>query len=83
MIKMIEGVRHYFDKNGDEIFEGDLIKIRRMPAQRVYLAKDGQLGTDATNPLWVAFGRAAPCQFGIWPLTREDTDDAELVGSED
>lgn len=80
----------YFDKNGAEIFEGDFIVLNapdyyyhNKPLQ-VYKWKDEYgnegLGIDATNPIWIERGRAVPCEFGIYPLTNEDLEEAELVG---
>ena len=30
-------------------------------------------GIDATNPAWIASGRAIPCEYGIYPLNERDT----------
>lgn len=69
----------YFDKNGNELHEGDTVefdlvivpegKVRR---ERLYLTVDGTLGTDATNPKWIESGRAYPCEMGIYELTNQD-----------
>lgn len=82
----------YFDKNGVEIFEGDFIVLNapdyyyhNKPMQ-VYEWEDEYgnkgLGIDATNPVWIENGRACPCEFGIYPLTIEDLEEAVLVGNE-
>lgn len=78
----------YFDKNGDEILEGDYIKISAYAKpQRVYVYDDGcggfGLGTDATNPAWIEKGRAVPCEYGVYPLTWEDLEECELVNEND
>lgn len=79
MIKLENGERLYFDKNGDEICDGSLIKYEDGRIERVYLCEDGQLGTDATNKHWIKTGRAVPCEYGIYPLTQEETEDVEVV----
>lgn len=70
----------YYDRNGTEITEGCLIKYPDGTVREVYLTEDGQLGTDATNPAWVETGRAAACEYGIYPLDTYDTDTVEVVG---
>lgn len=85
MIKYENGKLRYFDKNGVEITEGCKIRYDgtvMYPNGRVmevYLTEDEKLGTDATNPKWIEMGRAVPCEYGIYPLTREETDSAEVV----
>lgn len=39
--------------------------------------------TDATNPAWIEAGRAVPYEFGVYPLTEEDLQYAELCGKEE
>ena len=74
MVKMVNDKRHYFDKNGIEIKEGDKIILSESGKPlKVYLCADGQLGLDATNPAWIESGRAEPCEYGIYPLTLADT----------
>ena len=59
----------YVDNNGQEIKEGDIIKFSSEDREReVYLTSDNQLGTDATNPDWIKYGKAVPCEFGIYPF---------------
>ena len=62
----------YYDMNGNEIHNGDMVKIDGR-VQKVYLTEDGYLGTDATNPSWVERGWAAECEFGIYPFNESDT----------
>lgn len=64
----------YFDKNGNELHAGDMIKFSESDAkaQKLYLTDDGQLGTDATNPSWIESGRAVECEYGIYPLEWSD-----------
>lgn len=78
MIKMIDGKRHYFDKNGREIKEGSKVKFCGR-VEEIYLTQDDELGTDATNRAWIETGRAFPCEYGIYPLTKEDTEEMEVI----
>ena len=61
----------YFDAEGSELHDGDTVHMdgREQP---VYLTEGGYLGTDATNPVWVASGRAAPCEYGVYPFCEAD-----------
>lgn len=68
------GVTRYFDKEGNELHEGDLVHfdaeatIDGKPIEKtLYLTEDGELGVDATNPAWLERGYA-PCSFGIYPI---------------
>ncbi len=84
MIKMNHepGERRYFDRLGHEITEGCAITFPGYATGEkftVYKTADGELGTDATNPDWIASGRAAPCEFGIFPLNLSDTNSCEIV----
>ena len=79
MIKVENGKYRYFDKNGVEITEGCEIKYESGRIEKVYLTTEKQLGTDATNPKWIESGRATPCEYGIYPLTREETEEVEVV----
>ena len=79
MIKTIDGKRRYFDRSGAEITEGCLIRYPDGKTKRVYLTEDYQLGVDATNPAWIKSGRAAPCEFGIYPIGIETTNEVEVV----
>lgn len=79
MIKTINGKTHYYDKNGKEIFDGCYIRYSNGRTAKVYLTEEETLGTDATNPSWIDSGRAEPTDYGIYPLTREDTEECEVV----
>ena len=79
MIKMQGENRKYFDRNGREITEGCRIKYASGQIEKVYLTEDNQLGTDATNKRWIETGRAIPCEWGIYPLTREETEEVEII----
>ena len=84
MIKFENGQMKYFDKNGKEIKEGCEIKwvhgdksLERV--EQVYRTENDELGTDATNPIWIDRGWAVPCEYGVYPLTEEDTEMVEVV----
>ena len=84
MIKIENGQKKYFDRNGKEITEGCTIKYLHGDKSlertaTVYRTEENELGTDATNPKWIATGRAVPCEYGIYPLTREETEMVEVV----
>ena len=82
-------VTRYFDKEGNELHEGDMVafdpvvfsggKVRK---ERLYLTEDGTLGTDATNPKWIENGRAYPCEYGIYELTNADMEHCVLCGED-
>lgn len=73
-IYLNDGAIKYYDKNGTELFEGDSIMFdSETTPKTLYRTEDGTLGTDATNPSWIASGRALPCEYGIYPL-----EDAEM-----
>lgn len=75
MIRTIEGVTRYFDKNGTEITEGSVIQFENGRKEKVYKTVNDELGTDATNPAWIEIGRAVECEYGIYPLTEEETNE--------
>lgn len=83
MIKYENGKLHYFDKNGKEITDGCTIRYENGRFEKVYMTEDESLGTDATNPAWIRSGRAVPCEYGIYPLTREDTEEVEVIEVEE
>lgn len=80
MITFENGVRRYFDKYGREIVKDSIIRYPSGAEERVYETDHGELGIDATSTGWIATGRAVPCEFGIFPLTKADTDIVEVVG---
>lgn len=59
------GTYSYFDKNGTELKEGDTIMYASGRKEKLYRTTHGCLETDATNPSWIASGRADPCEYGI------------------
>lgn len=83
MIKVENGKRRYFDKHGVEITEGCYVKYadgrRNRTVYKVYLTEEGELGTDATNPMWVESGRAVPCEYGIYPFCNDETEEIEVI----
>lgn len=79
MIKVENGKYRYFDKNGVEITEGCKIRYESGRIETVYLTTEGTLGTDATNPSWIKSGRAVPCEYGIYPLYANETNEVEVV----
>ena len=79
MIKLEGNKLKYYDKNGEEITEGSVIRYLNGRERKVYLTENGELGTDATNQKWIESGRAVPCEFGIYPLEEEETEEVEVV----
>lgn len=69
----------YYDKNGVELHEGDIIRQGTGAENKLYKASTGRLGTDATNPAWIKSGRAVPCEYGIYMLCISDLEYAEKV----
>lgn len=70
---------HYFDKNGNAITDGCTIRYPDGHTEKVYLTTDGQIGTDATNREWIESGRAAPLEYGIYPLGNLETNEVEVI----
>lgn len=64
--------KEYVDKNGDVINNGDFVKYDNGDIKEVYLTEEGNLGIDATNPIWIENGRAVPCEYGIYPFESDD-----------
>lgn len=79
MIKYENGQWKYFDRNGKEITEGCIIRYPNGKEMIVYETIEGELGTDATNPVWIESGRAVPCEYGIYPLGAEETEEIEVI----
>ena len=63
------GVYTYRDREGNELHDGDTIMWTDGRMEKLYATEQGRLGTDATNPSWLASGRAVECQYGVYPLT--------------
>ena len=66
---------HYYDRNGTELHDGDTVRYESGKTQKLYLTENGQLGTDATNPVWIADGRAVPCEYGVYLLEEAETEE--------
>ena len=79
MIKVENGEYKYYDRNGKEITDGCKIRYENGRIEEVYMGETGQLGTDATNPVWLKKGWACPCEYGIYPLTNADTEEVEVI----
>lgn len=83
MIKYENNKARYFDKNGVEITEGCKVKykdgVRSRNIHTVYLTENDELGTDATNPLWIEKGWAVPCEYGIYAFEEAETNEIEVV----
>lgn len=79
MFKYENGKMKYLDKDGREITENCRIRYENGDVKVVYLTENGELGTDATNPVWIKNGRAVPCEYGIYPLTEEETNNVQVV----
>ena len=84
MIKFEHGKKRYFDRNGNEITDGCRIKylngdksLERI--EKVYLTEKDELGTDATNPVWIHKGWAVPCEYGIYPFTEKELESVVVV----
>ena len=54
MIRYENSTYHYFDRNGTELHDGDVVQYESGSRQKLYLTENGRLGTDATNPVWIA-----------------------------
>ncbi len=79
MIRFYSDHIRYFDRNGKEITDGCTIRYTNGKTAKVCLTADGRLGTDATNPVWIARGRAVPYEFGVYPLSINETDSCEVI----
>lgn len=77
------GVYTYLDKEGNELHDGDTIMWANGRTEKLYATVQGLLGTDATNPSWLASGRAVECQYGVYPLTWSDVQEIVRVDPQD
>lgn len=78
MIKSEGDKRRYWDGNGIELHEGDVVMYLDGRLEVLYEYEDEYgtgLGTDATNPAWIESGRAYECEYGIYPLTVDETEE--------
>lgn len=69
----------YYDKNGNEVHDGDTIMLFGRAEKVALLDDEIRLGTDATNRSWIESGRAFPFEYGAYPLNLDDMAQAELV----
>ena len=74
------GICRYYDTQGNELDDGDIVTIDGAHLQMLYRTEQGFLGTDATNPAWIMTGRAEPCEMGIYPLENGDMKTIRKVG---
>lgn len=72
-------MKQYFDKNGREITEGCQIKYPCGRVETVYRTEKDLLGIDATNKHWIETGRAVPCEYGIYPFSKEVLQEVEVI----
>lgn len=81
-IKTAEGMQkyRYFDKNGEELHSGDIVRYSSGRWECLYLTDKGELGTDATNKEWIMSGKAYECEYGIYPLTKDDVAEIQKIG---
>lgn len=79
MIKHDGNKKLYFDKNGTQIESGCCVRYPCGSIREVYLTSEGDLGIDATNPSWIKSGRAVECEYGIYPLTKSETEEIEVI----
>lgn len=79
-IEIRNGEFVYFDKEGNELHDGDYIKWNDGKIQQVCLTDSGELGVDATNPLWIETGRAVPFEYGAYPLEPQEMEMIVKVG---
>lgn len=77
------GVYTYLDRDGNELHDGDTIMWADGRTEKLYATVEGRLGTDATNPSWLASGRAVECQYGVYPLTWSDVQEIVKVDPQD
>lgn len=73
------GVYTYRDREGNELHDGDTIMWSDGRMEKLYATVEGRLGTDATNPSWLASGRAVECEYGVYPLEWSDVQEIVKV----
>ncbi len=56
-----------------------MIRYESGRVEKLHRADKGRLGTDATNPSWIASGRACECEYGIYPLEYGEMKEIEKV----
>lgn len=69
----------YYDKNGDVLEEGVVIKyVSTHVTHELVRTEEGLLGYDAANPEWIKRGKAAPFEYGVYPLEESELSDVEI-----
>lgn len=69
----------YYDRHGHVLEEGVVIKyVSTGKTYELVRTEDGNLGYDATNPKWVECGKAAPFEYGVYPLEQDELSDIEI-----
>lgn len=63
---------HYFDKEGNELLDGDVVEYDDGHREAVFLSENGTLGTDATNPVWIRDGIASCGERGLYPIEKAE-----------
>lgn len=81
IIESENSVYRYFDREGNELHDGDYIMRSNGKIEQLYLTDSDELGTDATNPAWIKAGRACACEFGIYPLNKSDMSEIVKVNA--
>lgn len=77
------GVYTYLDRDGNELHDGDTIMWADGRTEKLFATVQGLLGTDATNPSWIASGRAIEGEYGVYPLTWSDVQEIVKVDPQD
>lgn len=62
----------YYDKVGNELHDGDYVLYDDGRIKQLCLTESGQLGVDATHPMWVRTGRAVAFEYGAYPLEEQE-----------
>lgn len=73
----------YFDKNFNEVHKGDFLTDGKRVYEVFQVEGEQELGRDATNPLWVRSGRAAPAQYGLYKFDEQDMQEMWLCEKPD
>lgn len=67
-----------FDKNGVKIEAGCSVLIDGR-TEKVYLSTENELCFDATRKSWIDSGKACPCEFGLYPITKSQAMQSEVI----
>ena len=69
-------MNQYFDKNGKKVKEGMTLRHEDGTLEKVYRAKDGDLGLNASNESYSGFN---PLKRELYPLYQFDMKEWEIV----